>query len=105
MLILSEGASISRPPLLDETNYPYWKMRMRAFIQTMDVMAWRFILTGWTPPTVTDSEGKKVLKPEVDWPNNDDCLVNYNEALHAIFNTCDFDHIKLISSCKTAKEA
>ena len=79
---------------------------MRAFIRAIDVRAWRSILTGWTPPTVTDSKGKKVLKPEVDWSNDDDCLANYNNrALHTIFNGCDVDDIKLILSCKTAKEA
>ena len=53
-----------------------------------------------------DSEGKKVLKPEVDQSNDDDRLVNYNnKALHTVFNGCDADHIKLISSCETAKEA
>ena len=45
---------------------------MRAFIQAIDVRAWRSILTVWTPLIVTDSEGKKVLKPEVDWSNDDD---------------------------------
>ena len=70
------------------------------------VLHWRSILTRWTPPTVTTSEGKKVLKPEVDWSNGDDRLANYNnKALHAIFNGCDANHIKLISSCETAKEA
>ena len=29
-------------------------------------------MTGWTPPTTTDDEGKKVIKPEVDWSNDDD---------------------------------
>ena len=33
-------------------------------------------------------------------------MANYNnKALHAIFNRCDADHIKLISSCETTKEA
>ena len=55
---------------------------------------------------VTDSEGKKILKPEIDWSTEDDCLANYNnKALHTIFNGCDSDHIKLISSCETAKVA
>ena len=68
------------------------------FIQALNVRAWRSILTRWTPPTVIDSEGKKVLKPEVDLSNDDDRLANYNnKALHAIFNGCDTDHIKLIS--------
>ena len=68
--------------------------------------AWRSILIGWTPPTTTEVEGKKVIKLEVDWSNDDDCLANYNnKALHAIFNGCDAEHIKLISSCETTKEA
>ena len=72
----------------------------------MDVRAWRSILTGWTPPMVTDSEGKKGLKPEIDWSTKENHLANYNnKALHAIFNGCDTDHIKLISSCEIAKEA
>ena len=72
----------------------------------MDVRACRSILTGWTPSMVTDSEGKKVLKPEIDWSIEDDRLANYNnKALHAIFSECDTDHIKLISSCETTKEA
>ena len=79
---------------------------MRAFIRAMDVRTWRYILTGWTPPVAPDSEGKKVLKPKVDWSNEDDQLANYNnKALHTIFNRCDVDHIKLISSCETTKEA
>ena len=55
---------------------------------------------------MTDSEGKKSIKPEVNWSNHDNPLTNYNnKALHAIFNGCDPKHIKLISSCEMAKEA
>ena len=80
-------------------------MRMRAFIQAIDVRAWRSILIGWIPLVATDSEGKKTLKPKVDQSNDDDHLANYNnKALHVIFNWCDADHIKLISLCETAKE-
>ena len=54
---------------------------------------------------MTDNEGKKVIKLEVDWFNDDDHLANYNNrTLHAIFNGCDADLIKLISSCETAQE-
>ena len=63
-------------------------------------------MTGWTPPTTTDDEGKKVIRAEVDWSNDDDCLANYNnKALRTIFNGYDAGHIHLISSCETAKEA
>ena len=55
---------------------------------------------------ITDNEGKKILKPKIDYSTGDDHLANYNNrALHATFNGCDADHIKHISSCETAKEA
>ena len=79
---------------------------MRVFIRAFDVKAQKSILTRWTPPIVTDDEGKKVLKPEVDLSNDDDHLAKYNnKALHTIFNGCDTDHIKFLSSCETTKEA
>ena len=72
----------------------------------MDVRAWRSILTGWHHQLPQIIKEKKSLKPEVDWSKEDERLANYNtKALHAIFNGCDTDHIKLISSYKTAKEA
>ena len=42
----------------------------------------------------------------MDWSNDDDRLANYNnKTLHTIFTGSDVDHIKLISSCETVKEA
>ena len=46
------------------------------------------------------------MKSEIDWSLYNDLLVNYNtRALYAIFNGCDIEQIKLISTCETAKEA
>ena len=64
------------------------------------------MFTGWTPPIMTNSEGKTSIKSEIDWSNEDERLTNYNnKALHTIFNGCDAKHIKLIYSCEMAKEA
>ena len=42
----------------------------------------------------------------MDLSNDDDHMANYNKKeLHVIFDGCDADHIKLISSWKTTKEA
>ena len=44
-------------------------------------------------------------KPKIYQSTEDDRLVNYNsKALYAIFNRCNADHIKLISSCEIAKD-
>ena len=50
--------SFTRPPLLDDKNYYYWKVRIKAYIKGLDEKAWGAILTGWSLPTVTTSEGK-----------------------------------------------
>ena len=36
MNFLKEGGSVKCPPLFYGTNYPYWRARMRAFINTLD---------------------------------------------------------------------
>ena len=106
MSLLAEGGSISRPPLLDSTNYFYWKARMKAFIKALDEKAWRSVLNGWSPPTTKDEEGKDILKPDLTWSSDDDKLANCNsKALHAILNGVDATRIKMITNCESAKEA
>ena len=46
MDLLKEGESTSRPPLLDGTKYGYWKVHMLVFIKSLDMKAWRLVLTG-----------------------------------------------------------
>ncbi|GAA0183326.1 hypothetical protein LIER_30754 [Lithospermum erythrorhizon] len=77
-----ERGSISRPPLLDGTNYP------------------------WTPPTHVAVEGGLVVKEEADWTSAEDELaLNNNKALNSIFNGIDQNVFKMISKCNVAKEA
>ena len=33
---MDKGQSLIIPPLFDGTNYAYWKVRMRAFLQSLD---------------------------------------------------------------------
>ena len=106
MEFLREGGSVQRPPLLDESNYAYWKARMKAFIKSMDEKAWRAILTGWDHPMKNDDNGESVKKSEVEWTAVEDRLANSNsKALNAIFNAVDAIQFKLISTCESAKEA
>lgn len=61
---IREGSSTIRPPILDGTNYTYWKVRMIAFLKSMDNKTWKAVMTGWEHPTMTDVTGKVLLKPE-----------------------------------------
>ena len=103
---MKEGGAVGRPPLLDGSNYSYWKARMKAFIKALDERAWRSVLSGWTPPTTTDTEGKTIPKPELEWTSEEDKLASYNsKALNAIFNAVDPTQFKQISTCESAKVA
>ncbi|KAL8528619.1 hypothetical protein ACS0TY_006169 [Phlomoides rotata] len=56
-----------KPPILDETNYPYWKQKMRMFIKSIDERAWRSVLAGWTPPrTQADADNEVQIKREME---------------------------------------
>ncbi|XP_062073656.1 uncharacterized protein LOC133777911 [Humulus lupulus] len=99
-----KGGSITRPPLLNDSNYPYWKVMIRAFIKSQEEKVWRSILSGWTPPSESDDVTK--LKSELNWTDAKDKLSSYNnKALHAILNGFGEGYIKLISSCESTKEA
>ena len=51
------GGSINRPPILDGTNYAYWKARMSTFIKSIDEETWKAVIKGWKPPQTSDTTG------------------------------------------------
>ena len=61
---IREGGSTTPPPMLDGLNYTYWKARMIAFLKSIDNKTWKVVVSRWTPPQVTDTDGKMSLKPK-----------------------------------------
>ena len=35
------------PPYFDRNNYAYWKVRMKAFLKSLDEKAWLPVEVGW----------------------------------------------------------
>ncbi|XP_057775493.1 uncharacterized protein LOC130994468 [Salvia miltiorrhiza] len=102
MALQREGGSVVRPPLLDGSNYIYWKMRMTSFIRAVDENAWTSVEEGWTAPS--DEEGK--LKPRNKWTTTELAASNANQkALNSIQNAVTMEVFALISMCDNAKEA
>ena len=102
-----EGSILNRPPVLDGSNYEFWKVRMIAFLKT-DPKAWKAVVKGWDPPMVRDKDGKTtdIVKPEEDCDDEDDKLAQGNsKALTAIFNGVDKSIFRLIKNCTVEKEA
>ena len=45
---MDRGKSLIIPPLFDGTNYAYWKVGMRAFLQSLDEKVWQAMEISWT---------------------------------------------------------
>ena len=93
---MDHGQSLLIPPLFDGTNYGYWKVRMKFFLQALGEQVWQAVEVGWIKP-------KEVL---VDWDEATINAANFNSmALNALFCGVTNEEFKRISSTKVAKEA
>ena len=93
---MDRGQSLIIPPLFDGTNYVYWKVRIRTFLQSLDEKVWQVVEIGQTKPT----------KAPADWDDAKIKVANFNsKALNALFSAVTNEMFKKISSTETAKEA
>ena len=90
------GKSLIIPPLFDGTNYAYWKVRMRAFLQSLYEKVWLAVEVGC----------KKPKEPLETWDDTKIKAANFNSrALNALFSAIMNEEFKKISSIDNAKEA
>ena len=93
---MDRGQSLIIPHLFDGTNYPYWKVYMRTFLQSLDEIEWQAVEIGWT----------KLKEALADWDDAKIKAANFNNrALNALFSVITNEEFKKISSTETAKEA
>ena len=73
---MDRGQSLLIPHLFYGTNYVYWKVRMKDFLQALGEQVWQAIEVGWIKP-------KEAL---VDWDDATIIASNFNSrALNALF--------------------
>ncbi|CAM8993726.1 unnamed protein product [Rhodiola kirilowii] len=105
-MTLKEGQSITRPPLLEGSNYATWKPVMRSFLKSLDERAWKAVLKGWTEPMMNNLTGEPVPKPKALWTEEEDkASMGNSKAMNAVFSAVDENVMKLIINCEVAKEA
>ena len=93
---MDRGQSLIILPLFDGTNCAYWKVRMRAFLQSLDEKVMQAVEIGWTKP-------KEV---PTDWDDVKIKAVNFNSrALNALFSAVTNEEFKKLSSTETTQEA
>ena len=85
--------SLVIPPRFDGNNYAYWKVRMKAFLKSIDERVWNFVEYRWEKPTTPVSE----------WQTSQKEAAAFNsKAINAIFNAVSMEEFKRISNVKVA---
>ena len=93
---MDRGQSLIIPPLFDGTNYAYWKVCMRAFLQSLDEKVMQTVEIGQTKPK----------EAPIDWDDAEIKVANFNgKALNALFSVVTNEEFKKIFSTETANEA
>ena len=93
---MDRSQSLNAPPYFDGSNYAFWKVRMRAFLRSIDEAVWDAVEIGWTRSEEAKSTWDKVAL----------AASNANsKALNAIFCGMSPDEFHRISHITFAKEA
>ncbi|XP_071722916.1 uncharacterized protein [Rutidosis leptorrhynchoides] len=102
---IEEGGSTTRPPLLTDSNYDYWKNRMKWYMKNQDEAIWRATQTQWTPPVATVN-GVVGPKSEDEWTAAESAIYTANSKAVSIIQ-CDVrpSVYRIIQNLETAKES
>ena len=93
---MDRSQSLNVPPFFDGNNYAFWKVRMRAFLCSIDDTIWDAVVVGWIRLKAAKSTWDKVALT----------AANANsKALNAIFCGVSPDEFDRISHITVAKEA
>ena len=93
---MDRSQSLNAPPYFDGSNYAFWKVRMRAFLCSIDEAIWDAVEIGWTKPEVAKST----------WDKTALAASNANsKALNTIFCGVSPDEFHQISHIIVVQEA
>ena len=93
---MEHGHSLVIPPHFDGNNYAYWKVRMKAFLKSIDERVWNSVEFEWEKPTTLVSE----------WTTTQKEAAAFNsKAMNAIFNVVSMEEFKRISNVEIAHTA
>ena len=93
---MEHGHSLVISPHFDGNNYTYWKVRMKAFLKSIDERVWNSVEYGWEKPTTSVSE----------WQTSQKEAAAFNsKVMNAIFNVVSMEEFKRISNVEIAHTA
>jgi len=82
----AEGASINIPPMFGGVNYAFWKIRMKIFMESIDMGIWNAVVNGpFVPMHVIKEE--TVKKPWSDWSESEKKKAQFNSLVKNIITS------------------
>ena len=90
---MEHGPSLVIPSHFDGNNYAYWKVRMKAFLKSIDERVWKSVKYEWEKPTTRVSEWQT---------SQQEAAVFNSKGMNAIFNTVSIEEFKRISNIEVA---
>ncbi|KAH9744000.1 hypothetical protein KPL70_003507 [Citrus sinensis] len=100
-----KGQSTTRPPYFDGNDYPYWKIRMRIYLQALNYEIWEIVNDGPFMPLTKNEVGKDIPKPSRDWNEFKKRKASLNsKAMNVLFCALDKKEFHRVSSCESANE-
>jgi len=99
-----EGASINRLPLFAGENYPFWKIRMKIFLESVNKQVWDVVVNGPFQP-IKVVEGKNVPKEFSQWTPDENKRAHYDvRAKNIISSKLTLDEFYKVSGCESTKK-
>ena len=81
---MEHGHSLVIPSHFDGNNYVYWKVRMKAFLKSIDERVWNSVEYGWEKPTT----------PVSKWQTSQKVTAAFDsKAMNAIFNAVSMEEL------------
>ncbi|KAH9802197.1 hypothetical protein KPL71_001280 [Citrus sinensis] len=100
-----EGQSTTRPPYFDGNDYPYWKTRMRIYLQALDYEILEIVNDGLFMPLTKNEVGEDIPKPSREWNEFEKRKASLNsKVMNALFCALDKKEFHRVSSCESANE-
>ncbi|KAH9680417.1 hypothetical protein KPL71_026545 [Citrus sinensis] len=100
-----EGQSTTRPPFFDGNDYPYWKTRMRIYLQALDYEIWEVVCNHPFLPLTKNEVGEDIPKPSREWNELEKRKASLSsKAMNALFCALDNKEFHRVSSCECANE-
>ena len=90
---MKHSHSLVIPPHFEGNNYAYWKVRMKAFLKSIEERVWNYIEYKW----------EKLTTPIREWSTSQkEVVAFYSKAMNAIFNAVSMEEFKRISNVNVA---